>query len=76
MCAQVISIPVKTFSDGETWLLLDSVLGKRVTIRAHEIKVKNGVEDYDKHHNSEADAKESVKCKSRSWSIADKITSI
>ena len=41
--ADIIKVPVKTFPDGEKWLLLDSVLGKRVTLRAHEITLKQNV---------------------------------
>ena len=72
---QIIKIPVKVFPDGEKWFLLDSVLGKRVILRAHEIDLKQNVHDYDSHRCPEAHAKESVKCKSKSWDISDKITS-
>ena len=33
------------------------------------------VQDYDGHHGPEANAKESVKCKARSWDISSKIIS-
>ena len=39
----IIKVPVKTFPDGEKWLLLDSILGRRVTLRAHEITLKENV---------------------------------
>lgn len=74
--AQIVKVPVKIFPDGEKWLLLDSVLGKKVILRAHEIDIKKNVQDYDDHHGPEAHAKESVKCKSKSYDISDKITSI
>ncbi len=63
-----ITIPTKTFPDGEVWLLLEPILGKRVVLRAHEIDVKNAV-DYDSHHCPEAHAKGSVKCKSKIWAV-------
>jgi hypothetical protein len=74
--AQIVKVPIKTFSDGETWLLLEPILGKRVVMRAHHIDIKNNVEDYDSHHGPEAHAKESVKCKAKSWDISDKIVNI
>ena len=74
--ADIIKVPVKTFPDGEKWLLLDSALGKRVALRAHEITLKQNVQDYDGHHGPEVNAKESVKCKARSWDISNKVISI
>ena len=74
--AEAIQIPVKTFPDGQKWLDLESVLGRRVILRAHEIDLKKNVEDYDKHHCPEAHAKRSVKCKSKTFSINDKILKI
>ncbi len=65
-----VKVPVKTFPDGEKWLLLDSVLGKRVVMRAHHIEIKGNVQDYDGHHGPEANAKESVKCRARGWDIS------
>lgn len=73
--AEAIQIPVKTYPDGKKWLDLDSVLGKRIILRAHEIDLKNNVQDYDKHHGPEAHAKGSVKCKSKCIEITDKIIS-
>lgn len=71
--AEAIQVPVKTYSDGQKWLDLDSVLGKRVIVRAHEIDLKKNVQDYDGHHGPEAHAKGSVKCKSKAYEISDKI---
>ena len=71
--AETIKIPVKTFPDGKKWLILGSVLGRRIIFRAHSIKLTQNVLDYDGHHNPEAYAKESVKCASRTFKISDKI---
>lgn len=74
--AEAIQVPVKTFPDGQKWLDLDSVLGRRVVLRAHEINLKKNVQDYDSHHCPEAHAKGSVKCKSKVYEITDKILKI
>lgn len=74
--AQAIQIPVKTYPDGQKWLDLDSVLGRRVVLRAHEIDLHQNVQDYDKHHVLEAHAKGGVKCKAKAYSIDDKILTI
>ena len=71
--AQAIQIPVKTTPDGEKWLDLESVLGRRVIVRAHEIDLKKNVLDYDGHHVLEAHAKRSVRCKAKGFEITDKI---
>jgi len=73
--AKIIKIPVKIFPDGEHWLLLEPVLGRRVVLRAHEIQVKQNIPDYDSHHGPEVHAKGSVKCKARTWNISDSIVS-
>ncbi|MBI2124710.1 hypothetical protein HYT92_02860 [Candidatus Pacearchaeota archaeon] len=70
---EAIQIPVKTYPDGKKWLNLDAVLGKRVILRAHEIDLKQDVEDYDKHHCPEAHAKGSIKCMAKAYEITDKI---
>lgn len=72
----IIKVPIKIFDDGEKWLLLDNILGKRVVLRAHEIDIKENIEDYDKHHCPEAHAKGSVKCKAKTFDISDKIEEI
>ncbi|MBI2523493.1 hypothetical protein HYW19_03815 [Candidatus Woesearchaeota archaeon] len=71
--ASILKVPIKYFQDGEPWLLLDSVLSKRVIFRAHEIDIKGSVKDFDPHHCMEAHARGSVKCKAKSWDISDKI---
>ena len=71
--AKVVQVPIKIFPDGSKWLLLDSILGARVILRAHEIDMKQNVEDYDKHHCPVAHAKSSVKCKSKAYDITDKV---
>ncbi|MBI3051868.1 hypothetical protein HYY74_05420 [Candidatus Woesearchaeota archaeon] len=72
--AKIIPIPVKTFPDGSNWLILSDMLGKRVIIRAHEIDLKQNVQDYDAHHCPEAHAKSSVKCRPKGdIDITDKI---
>lgn len=71
--SSIVKIPIKFFSDGEPWLLLESVLGKRVIFRAHQIQMKGRVQDFDPHHCDEAHARDSVKCKAKSWDISDKI---
>ena len=43
--ASVVKVPIKYFPDGEPWLLLDSVLSKRIIFRAHEIDMKGSVKD-------------------------------
>lgn len=70
--AKIIHIPVKVFPDGEQWLMLDSILGKRVVMRAHEINLKQAI-DYDTHHCPEAHARGSVKCRAKSWDISERI---
>lgn len=74
--AEAVQIPVKTFSDGQKWLDLESVLGRRVILRAHEIDVKMNIQDYDGHHVPEAHAKRSIKCKSKCFIIDDKILQV
>jgi len=74
--AQFVKVPIKEFSDGTKWLLLDAVLGNRVIVRAHHIDLKQNIPDYDGHHGPEAHTKESVKCKSKVYDISDKITSL
>lgn len=71
---EAVKVPVKTFPDGQKWLDIGSVLGKRVVLRAHEINLKKKlVLDYDKHRVPEAHAQRSVKCKSKGYEITDKI---
>ena len=55
--ASIVKVPIKYFPDGEPWLLLESVLSKRVIFRAHEIDIKGNVKDFDPHHCMEAHAK-------------------
>ena len=74
--AEAIQVPVKTYHDGEKWLDLEAVLGRRIVLRAHEIDLKKDVQDYDGHHVPEAHAKRSVKCKSKCIVIKDKILQI
>jgi len=74
--AQVIQIPVKKMPDGEIWLNLEAVLGKRVILRAHKIDLKQNVRDYDGHRVPEAHAKSSVRCKPKGFKITDNIFDI
>ncbi len=77
-----IKLPVKTFPDGSQWVILSHDLGRKIRIRAHEIKKnKKKVRDYDEHHIDEidveqADAKYSIKCQSLRIRILDKILEI
>ena len=67
-------VPTKNFQDGDEWLLLSRVLGRRVTFRADTIKkCKKRQKDFDDHECDEAYARSSVKCKSRVISVGDKI---
>ena len=72
---RIVKIPIKEFPDGQVWLLLDTVLGKRVILRAHDISVKKNVMDYDTHHCPEAHAAGSVKCRAKAWDISKDIVS-
>lgn len=56
--------------DGKTWLILKSVLGKKVTFRACSIKHKGRVRDSPDDRVDEADADGSVKCRSKHYDIS------
>ena len=72
MAAKYVEIPINIFK-GQSWLLLSSVLGRRVDIMAHRIDKVRKVEDFDSHTVDGTTAKDSVKCKAKSIDIHDKI---
>lgn len=65
-----IQIPV-TRIDGETWVLLKKVLGKKVIIRAASIEHKGRKTEPSGHRVDEAHAEGGVKCRSKYWDISN-----
>lgn len=63
-----IKVPT-TKIDGETWLILHSVLGKKVVFRAADIRNKGQVKDPSDHRVFEAHAEGGVKCRSKQYDI-------
>ena len=60
----------ETKINGETWLLLNKVLGKKVVFRAYSINHKGRVKDPSDHRVEEAHAEGGVKCKSKCYDIS------
>ena len=56
---------------GDTWLLLNKVLGKKIIFRAVSIKHKGRVKEPSDHRVDEAEAEGSVKCKSKYYDISN-----
>lgn len=65
-----MEVPV-TEIDGEKWLILKAVLGKKVVFRAAAIKHKGRVSEPSGHRVDQADAEGGVKCKSKYYDISN-----
>lgn len=67
----MIQVPT-TEIDGDIWLLLNQVLGKKIVFRAHSIeKRKERVKDPSDHRVDEAIAEGGVKCKSKHYALSN-----